>query len=458
MKRIIFHVDVNSAFLSWEAVSRLADGEEDLRLIPSVVSGNPENRSSIITAKSIPAKAYGIQTGEPLSMAMRKCPGLVAVKPDFHKYEHYSREFKRICRDYTSTMESFSIDEVFLDMTEMGIIFPDPIKTAHELKDRIYSELGFTVNVGIGTNKLCAKMASDFEKPNKVHTLFDDEVEKKLWPLPVRELFMIGKSSAGKLTDYGIVTIGDLARLKPETAISLLGDKMGNYAINAAKGIDETPVNGEEQEAKGFSTETTLEEDVADINKINRILMSLADVVAARMRKEGAKCGCVAVSYKTSDFTHKSHQKKLRDGTDITGVIYETACLLFREFWQGEPIRLIGIALTDIDRDGFEQLSFIQDEKKEKLKKLDTALTQIRDRYGNTSIRRAGTIDNEERIGRRHKENRKEGRKEGMSQGKIDTLISLVEDEILSLTEAAKRAGVNEMEFLEMMDKRKSVK
>lgn len=403
MKRIIFHVDVNSAFLSWEAVSRVAKGEEDLRLIPSVVGGNPENRSSIVTAKSIPAKSYGIKTGEPISMAIRKCPNLVVVKSDFGKYEYYSKAFKKICSDYTPAIESFSIDEVFLDMTEMGVLFPNPIKTANELKDRIYNELGFTVNVGIGNNKLCAKMASDFEKPNKVHTLFEEEVRGKIWHLPVGELFMVGKKSAEKLINCGITTIGELANANTKTVTDLLGDKLGSYAINAANGIDDTPVKSGE-EAKGFSSETTLEEDLDDIIAINRILMALSDVVAARMRRENARCRCVGITYKMNDFTHKSHQKKLEEPTDITGEIYEIACRLFKECWKGEPLRLVGIALTDIDRDGFEQLNFFEDEKRVKLKKLDAALTQIRDKYGNSSIKRAGTIENEDRIGRKYKQ------------------------------------------------------
>jgi len=402
-KRLIFHIDVNSAFISWESMRRVRDGESDLRLVPSVVGGDPNKRSSIVSAKSIPAKAYGINTGEPVSMALRKCPELVWVRPDFTLYLECSKAFKDICRQYCPVVESFSIDEVFMDMTGMGKLYPDPIATAYEIKDKIREELGFTVNVGVGENKLLAKMASDFEKPDKVHTLFLAEIREKMWPLPVGELFMVGKSSAKKLTDAGIKTIGELANANLLMVQSLLGEKMGRSAWNSANGRDDSPVSDEREDAKSFSVETTVEDDIEDFERVERILLSQADIVAARIRREEAKCGCIAVSYKMSDFRHRSHQQKLQSPTDVTMEIYEMACRLFREFWDGQPLRLIGLSLSDIDRDGFEQMSFFQDEKKEKLKKLDSALDSIRGRFGSTSVRRASTIGIEERMGRRHR-------------------------------------------------------
>lgn len=211
MSRLIFHIDVNSAFLSWESARRVKEGLPDLRNIPACIGGDPKKRTGIVVAKSIPAKKYGIQTGEPMAMALRKCPDLVIVQSDFELYVKCSRAFKEICASYTPIMESFSIDEVFLDMTGMSLLYPDLIAAAHEIKDRIHRELGFTVNVGISTNKLLAKMASDFEKPDKVHTLFPDEIETKMWPLPIRNLLFLGKASEKKLNEIGIHTIGDLA-------------------------------------------------------------------------------------------------------------------------------------------------------------------------------------------------------------------------------------------------------
>ncbi len=403
MDRLIFHIDVNSAFLSWEATKRVQNGEPDLRLIPSVVGGDPSKRTSIVTAKSIPAKKYGINTGEPVSMALRKCPELVIVRGDFALYEKYSKAFKAICKEYTSDMESFSIDEVFLDMSGMSKIFPDPIKTAHEIKDRIRDELGFTVNVGIGKNKLCAKMASDFEKPDKVHTLFPEEIHDKMWPLPVVELFTCGKASAARLNQIGINTIGELASMDEKLLVSLFGEAQGTHLHRFANGIDDSPVVEEEREAKGFSAETTVEEDLVDLEVINSILLAQADVVCQRMRAEEAKASCVHITYRTINFQNKTHQRKLLSPTDVTEEVYKVATELVKECWNSEPLRLIGLGVTDISRDGFDQFSLFDDDKKEKLRKLDSAMDSIRKRFGNDSVQRAGTIESGRRVARKYK-------------------------------------------------------
>ncbi|MBO6128780.1 MAG: DNA polymerase IV [Pseudobutyrivibrio sp.] len=400
--RLIFHIDVNSAFVSWSAVEMMKNGGPDLREIPSIVGGDPHSRRGIVAAKSIPAKKYGIVTGEPVSSALRKCPNLVIAGSNFGWYVKCSRAFKAICQEYTPTMQSFSIDEVFLDMSGMHLIYPDPIATAYEIKDRIYSELGFTVNVGIAHNKLCAKMASDFEKPNKVHTLFPEEVERKMWPLPVEDLFSCGKSTSARLRSLGIYTIGELARYPLEQLIMLLGERAAYHFHNYANGIDNSLVLDEPEDAKGYSAETTVEEDLVDLESINRLLLAQADVVAARMRADGGKCRCVGVTFRNLDFVNKSHQKKLPEATDVTDVIFNTAKQLIRESWQGEPLRLLGLALSDIDRDGFEQLSLFQDEKKEKRKALDSTLDSIRGKFGNAAVQRASTIDTSKHINRRH--------------------------------------------------------
>lgn len=400
---LVFHIDVNSAFLSWEATRRVQNGQPDLREIPSCIGGDPKKRTGIVVAKSIPAKKFGITTGEPMAMALRKCPTLVSVPADFELYVKCSRAFKAICKEYTPAMESFSIDEVFLDMSGMKNIYPDPVKTAHEIKDRIKNELGFTVNVGIGKNKVCAKMASDFEKPDKVHTLFPEEIPTKMWPLYVGELFTCGKASAAKLSQNGIRTIGDLANTDIAVLQQLLGDKTGKHLKEFANGIDDSPVKEEREDAKGYSAETTVENNLETLESINKMLLAQADVVTARMRAEDARCRCVGVTYRTTDFVNKSHQKKLRESTDITEIIFETAKQLMEESWNGEPLRLIGLSISDIDRNGFEQMSFLVDERKEKMKKLDTALDSIRGRFGDESIKRASTVDVGRRINRKFK-------------------------------------------------------
>ena len=286
MERLIFHIDVNSAFLSWEAVRRVKQGLPDLREIPACIGGDPKKRTGIVVAKSIPAKKYGIQTGEPMAMALRKCPNLTVVPGDFALFDQYSKAFKKICASYAPVMESFSIDEVFLDMTGTSLIYPDPIATAHEIKDKIYKELGFTVNVGISTNKLLAKMASDFEKPDKVHTLFPDEIPAKMWPLPVRELLFLGKVSEKKLVEAGIRTIGDLAHEREERIQALLGEKAGHQLYGYARGIDDSPVRAQPEEAKGFSVETTFNDDIISMEQILPVLLEQCDVLATRMRRK----------------------------------------------------------------------------------------------------------------------------------------------------------------------------
>ncbi|MDO4976881.1 MAG: DNA polymerase IV [Eubacteriales bacterium] len=400
--RLIFHIDVNSAFLSWESVRRVENGEQDLRLIPAVIGGNPQKRTGIVLAKSIPAKKYGIKTGEPMAMALRKCPYLISAPADFRQYDKCSKAFKAICKSYAPAMESFSIDEVFLDMTGTSFIYPDPIATAHKIKDQIKEELGFTVNVGIGPNKLCAKMASDFEKPDKVHTLFIEEIPKKMWPLPIGELFSVGRSSAEKLQKEGITTIGQLANANLGYVQGILGSKFGKHVHNYANGIDDDPVIEEREREKSYSVETTVEENLEDYESIDRMLLAQADIVSARIRRDHVKSSCIAVTYRTTSFKNKNHQRKLDHSTDVTMEIYEVAKELIRECWNRQPLRLIGLSLSEIDDGSFEQLSFFKDEKKEKLRRLDMALDNIRGRYGNASVQRVSTMDTLKKVGRKH--------------------------------------------------------
>lgn len=417
MQRLIFHVDVNSAFLSWEAAKRVKQGLPDLREIPSCIGGDPKKRTGIVVAKSIPAKKYGIQTGEPMGMALQKCPDLVCVPSDFALYDRCSKAFKSICASYAPVMESFSIDEVFLDMTGTGQIYPDPVVTACEIKDRIYRELGFTVNVGISTNKLLAKMASDFEKPNKVHTLYPEEVPQKMWPLPVRDLLFLGKASEKKLVQNGIRTIGDLARANEKEIQMLLGEKAGHQLYLSANGIDDSPVKAQREEAKGISVETTFDEDIVSYEQIFPILLSQCDIVAARMRREGKKCNCVAVSFRTLEFKNKSHQRKLDNPTDVTNEIYQNVRQLFQESWSGQPLRLIGVALTGLTEDDFIQMSLFEDPKKrEQQKKLDEAMDNIRKKFGNDKISRASTMNVSGRIARKAKAQMENSRKKNDEQ------------------------------------------
>ena len=366
-ERLIFHIDVNSAFLSWESARRVSQGLPDLREIPSCVGGDPKKRTGIVVAKSIPAKKYGIQTGEPVAMALRKCPNLVIVPSDFELYDKCSRAFKAICASFAPVMESFSIDEVFLDMTGTSLIYPDPVAAAHELKDKIHRELGFTVNVGISTNKLLAKMASDFQKPDRVH-------------------------------------IGYLARERASNVQYWLGEKTGHQLWQYARGIDDSPVKAVPDEAKGFSVETTFNDDITSIEQVFPILLEQCDVLATRMRRKDKKCNCISVTFRTLDFRNRSHQTKLENATDLTDEIYINATRLFKEFWKGQPLRLIGVALTGLTDGTYEQMSLFEDtENKERHRKLDAAMDEIRMKFGNDKITRASIMNSNARIGRKAK-------------------------------------------------------
>lgn len=415
-ERLIFHVDVNSAFLSWEAARRVKNGESDLRAIPSCIGGDPNSRRSVVLAKSIPAKRYNIKTGEPLSLALRKCPGLVVARPDFRLYSACSKAFKDICRAYAPAVEEFSIDECFMDLTGTETLYPDPIALAHEIKDRIRDELGFTVNIGIGRNKLCAKMASDFEKPDKVHTLFPDEIEQKLWPLGVGELLFIGGASVRRLAEERIFTIGALAQSDPERLRTILGDKLSLQARRYANGIDDSPVRSSPEEAKGYSNSVTLEEDVTTLESADAILLALADSVSAHMRSEGAKAGGISVTIRYLDFQNRSHQCRLERATDSTDAIYATARRLLRELWRDRrPLRLMSVALTNLTRGEEEQLSLFEDEsrpEREKSTKKDRAVDALRSKYGSDIIQRGTVLSSGIRVARKFKGSQEAEREE----------------------------------------------
>ncbi|MBE6592615.1 MAG: DNA polymerase IV [Ruminococcaceae bacterium] len=404
MDRLVFHIDVNSAFLSWEAARRVSNGEADIRLIPSAIGGDREKRTGVILAKSIPAKKCGIKTGEPVGMALRKCPSLFLARPDFRLYEKCSEAFIAICKEYAPVVEKFSIDECFLDMSGTSNIYPDPIAVAYEIKDKIKNKLGFTVNVGIGPNKLLAKMASDFEKPDKVHTLFKNELAEKFWKLPVRELFGVGASTADKLERACVHTIGELAQLDMHILQSLVGNKTGAHLHAFANGIDDSPVCDQPEKAKGYSNSTTLENDVTSFEEACAILLSLADVTAARMRSDGARAYCVGVTIRDNGFRDSSHQRRLENATDITSEIFAVCRSLFSELWDRKtPLRLLGISLTNVTEEADAQLSFFDDEKRDRARAIDKAVDEIRTKYGSATITRGFNYSIDSKIGRKHK-------------------------------------------------------
>ena len=407
-ERLIFHIDVNSAFLSWESVARLREGPAalDLRTIPSAVGGDASKRHGIVLAKSTPAKAFGVATGEPLAQALRKCPSLVVVPSHYELYVSFSRKLIHLLEDYTPDIEKFSIDEAFLDMTETIHLFGSPVETADAIRRRVREELGFTVNVGIAPNKLLAKMASDFEKPDRTHTLFREEIPSKMWPLPIRDLFLVGGAAQRKMEAMGLRTIGDLACCDLELLRSQLGDKYSRQIHRYANGIDDEPVEERAAVNKGYGNRITLARDVSDTETACQVLLSLAETVGARLRADHVLCNQVCVELRDWRFRSSSHQGALQFPTDSTSVIYEEACRLLREFWDGTPVRLIGIRTGKISDHTFVQMSLFETEQDRKRLKMEQAVDQIRSRFGTDSIKRASFLKKDslvEHAASRHK-------------------------------------------------------
>ena len=404
MARLVFHIDVNSAFLSWEATRRVKNGETDIRLIPSVIGGDREKRHGVVLAKSIPTKQYGIKTGEPIAMALRKCPHLYIAKPDFSLYEQCSRAFMDICRKYAPVVEVYSIDECFLDMSGTSRLYPDPVAIARTIKDEIRDTLGFTVNVGIGSNKLLAKMASDFEKPDKIHTLMTEEISTKMWPLPIEALFSLGRAAAERLRGMHICTIGELATLDVADLRTVFGVKMGEHLHRYANGIDTSPVLAESEEAKGYGNSTTLAQDLTTAEEAYPILLSLADSCASRMRNDGQKATCISVTIRDTAFRDRSHQKHLPLATDITSEIYEVACQLFDDLWDRKmPLRLLGVSLSQLTHEDSAQLSMFSDPKRDREQELDRLIDGLRHRFGTDTIVRGSIIEQSRHVGKKHK-------------------------------------------------------
>lgn len=391
--RLIFHIDVNSAFLSWEACKRktLDPDAVDIREIPAVIGGDESRRHGIVLAKSVPAKRYGINTAEPLASARKKCPDLIIIPPDFSQYVACSDAFISYLNEIAPVVEQYSIDEAFCDMTGTTSLYGDPIKLAHRMKDEIHRRYGFTVNIGISTNKLLAKMASDFQKPDKVHTLFPDEIPTKMWPLPIGELFSVGKSTKAKLSSLGFHTIGDVAHCDKALLTNHL-KKHGETIWNYANGIDTGEMMSKSSATKSYGNSITLSYDVTDSDTASMIILSLCETVGARIRADKTYIGVVSVTVTDMDFNQQSRQCTLLEPTNITEDIYSHAIKLFHELWNNKPIRLLGVSTSHTTHNSTNQVSMFTNPQNEKLSKLNSAVDKIRERYGEDSIKRARFI------------------------------------------------------------------
>ncbi len=400
MERLILHIDVNNAFLSWTAVDRLKRGESiDIRTIPAVIGGEENERKGIVLAKSQLAKQFGIKTGEPLYFARKKCPQIQVFPSNFSVYQEYSRAMIEIFKQYTDKIQQFSIDECFLDLTQFMLEGETIENKAMQISKNIKETLGFTVNIGIAHNKVLAKMASDFEKPDKIHTLYENEISTKMWPLPVSELFMVGKRSIPKLEKMGIKTIGDLARTDEKVLIRKFG-KFGKMIWEYANGIDTEPVEVERGKPKGIGNSVTLPHDEANIEKLEEVLLALVEQVSYRLRRQQVLANVVNVQIKTSEFKVFSHQRKLSEPTDSTKYIYKEAKKLFSELYNlssNKQIRLLGVRVDNLVEKEEMQLSIFKlqqtNSEADKQEKIDDVIDTLKNKYGYNTITRAGKMN-----------------------------------------------------------------
>ena len=387
MDRIVMHIDVNSAFLSWSALKLLKEGSNiDLRNEISVVSGDESKRHGIVVAASIPAKKIGIRSPMNLADARKIYRDLYVTKPDREFYKECSKNMMRLIKYLFPTYEQFSIDECFVEYTEMRKMYGDEVKFAHKLKDEIYKRYGFTVNVGIGNNKLLAKMASDFEKPNKVHTLYTSEIEKKMWPLPISNLFMAGKSACTKLESLGIKTIGDLAKYDHNKLIGILKSH-GKMLHEYANGIDNSPVENKYDERKGIGFSKTLEDDIDDKGRLYLELREFSSKISSELKKRGMYARTIVVTIRYSSFKTTNHQLKLDNNTNLEDEIFDRAKYAFNKLWDLEPIRLIGLRVTDISSNSDIQLSLFDENNKILIdKEIDKLIDNINKEFGSGTV------------------------------------------------------------------------
>lgn len=394
--RFVFHVDVNSAFLSWSAaykVSVLGEGE-DLRLVPSIVGGDQEKRHGIVLAKSMPAKKYGIQTGEAIVTAIQKCPNLVVIPPDYGLYVRASGAFIRKLKQYSDHVIQYSIDEAWVVLEGFEGLYGrgQMVRLAHELKEEIKAELGFTVNIGISTNFLLSKMAGDFSKPDKVHTLFPEEMERKMWVLPVSELFFVGRATTQKLFSLGIRTIGELAKADEQMIRAHL-KTTGVVIQGYARGEDLAPYMFEHEANKGYGNSMTAPRDIVTEEYARHLLLSLCETVGARLRADGVKISAIAVHITTYDFCHANRQMQLAVATDVTEELYENACRIFRLLWDGKtPIRQIGVHTTKVQTDVGRQYNLFEGQRFDRLETLNRTVDSIRQKFGEDAVLRAGFL------------------------------------------------------------------
>ncbi len=393
MERIIMHIDVNNAFLSWTAVLLLKQGYKyDIRNSYAIIGDEDNKRHGIVLSKSTPIKKFGVKTAEPIFQARKKCPSLKVYKPNYKWYKEMSNKMFELISTYTPDIEKMSIDECYLDYGPIKHLHGNEVDFAYKLKNEIKSTLGFTVNIGIANCKLCAKMASNFTKPDKVHTLFKTEIDSKMKPLPIEDLFFIGRKTAEKLHKLNIHTIGDLSKQKPENLYPYFKNQSVRM-VESANGIDNSPLETGKVVSKGLSNSTTLPHNLIHKEDVYDILESISDNLAAQLRREGRYANVVRVQLKNAEFKNYTHQTKLKNSTNNMSVIFETAKKLLDDMWKDEPIRLVGLGVDGLSHEATYQVSMFDEfDKVIQNKELENAVDKLKDKFGSEVINKASMV------------------------------------------------------------------
>ena len=386
-KRVILHSDINACYAAIEHLHR-----PELNGKPLAVGGDPEARHGIVLTADYIAKKYGVKTGMALWQAKQVCPELNIVSPRMDLYLRFSRMAHEIYGEYTDLQEPYGVDESWLDVTASGSLKGDGYKIAKEISNRMKSELGITVSIGVSFNKIFAKLGSDYKKPDAITTMYEDEFKSKAWELPASDLLYVGRSTNQKLARFGIKTIGDLAQTDEHLLMSQLG-KMGGILWAFANGYDDSPVKMEHTHApiKSIGNSTTTQRDLENDEDVKIILYILAESVAARLRDNGFKCRVVEISVRDNELYSFTRQHKIDHATNITGEIATEAYRIFKENYNWrKPIRSVGVRGADLVNDNYwEQIDlFSSVEQREKQMKLDDAVDTIRRRFGFYSVQR----------------------------------------------------------------------
>lgn len=389
-ERVILHCDLNNFFASVASI-----GHPELREVPMAVCGSIEERHGIVLANNYPAKAAGIKTAMTVVEALRLCPRLICVKPDYRAYMEYSRKVQEIYACYTDQIEPFGIDECWLDVTGSERLFGDGQEIAHRLRGEVKRNFDLTISVGVSFCKVMAKLGSDMKKPDAVTAIEKADLPTKVWPLPVGDLFGIGRHTREKLCDLGIYTIGQLANTDPNVLKTKFG-KIGLQMWQFANGKEVSPVRkwGECDPPKSVSRSTTCKEDLTNARQVRQVLVGLTEQVSADLRRHGFYAGKISLYFRDKNLAWCSRQSTLDLPTRLVKPMVDTAMALLEENWSGIPLRSVGMGASNLipQTTPIQTGLFFDFADLERKERLEAKVDELRDKMGRDTITRASQL------------------------------------------------------------------